>query len=779
MTLWALGVDIGTSYCAGAVAVGDRVEILEVGGERRVPSTVLLDEDGRLLAGAHARSAAARSPDRAERNPKLYIGRAPMLLGGEAVTAADAIAALLSLFVHEARRRHDGTDPAEVVVTHPVAWTDGQRAELAEAATRVLPGSGVTLLAEPVAAAVHYLHEGGTAGERFAVYDLGGGTFDTAVLAAGRSGFHVVGRPGGDPDIGGEAFDRLVYAHFGAQLAHASPEWWEQVRTSPERRWLAAAAELLAESRAAKEALTDLDTTSRYVAGADADVRMTRAELDELIEPDVRRTALLLAETVAVAGGALRGVFLAGGASRIPLVERTLRQAHGGLVRTWQDPKVVVALGAARWARQRLAAGHARPPTGPRASGRRARAPFVVLADAVLDARVAAGGVCTLSAPDGPGRPHRVARRDAGDGRTGREVPVDETVGWAVSDAGVVVAARRAGELRCHALDAGLALRRTTDVLEGNPLLVADGDLAWVLLRTGVGPAPGARGELGELSVQVLRLGGGAVDPPRAPVRLGPAVHLFLDDGGEFLDPTAPTSGVPVLLGDGRSCALVIGRPAGRSTRGRREQRDDPRQSLGLLAGEGTFSPLVDQRARGAATPWVHQVLRPTGSGPWLLATSVGLEAFDELRSGTGRRLFLARPPGGAVQWVPAGRQVFGVAVEDARTGRGLSLHALLGGRRRELARWPSLLGSPAAARPTGAPRIRVDGERIWVGAGDGAGGSHLVLADRDGARVVASVPGWLEPVGRVGDAVLARHVPESAPGDARTAAGLLVRLRT
>jgi hypothetical protein len=131
------------------------------------------------------------------------------------------------------------------------------------------------------------------------------------------------------------------------------------------------------------------------------------------------------------------------------------------------------------------------------------------------------------------------------------------------------------------------------------------------------------------------------------------------------------------------------------------------------------------------------------------------------------------------VQWVHAGRQVFGVAVEDARTGRGLSLHALLRGRRRELARWPSLLGSPAAARPAGAPRIRVDGERIWVGAGDGAGGSHLVLADRDGARVVASVPGWLEPVGRVGDAVLARHVPQAAPADARTAAGLLVRLRT
>ncbi|MBW0111934.1 hypothetical protein I4I84_24790, partial [Pseudonocardia sp. KRD-182] len=66
---WALGVDLGTSYAAGAVAVDGSVELLEVGGEARVPTTVLLTEDARLVAGSYAQRAVGRLPDRAERNP--------------------------------------------------------------------------------------------------------------------------------------------------------------------------------------------------------------------------------------------------------------------------------------------------------------------------------------------------------------------------------------------------------------------------------------------------------------------------------------------------------------------------------------------------------------------------------------------------------------------------------------------------------------------------------------------------------------------------------------
>ncbi len=358
MRRWVLGVDLGTSFSAGAVGADDRVELLEVGGDRRMPSTVVLTEEGRLLAGAYAQRTIGRLPDRAERNPKRYVGRAPMLLGGQSVTAVDALAALLELFAHEARRHQDGTEPAMIVLTHPVAWTDAQRGVLREAAQRVLPDTEVALLAEPVAAAVHYVHDRGQPDDgrtgQVAVYDLGGGTFDTAVLTADREAFRVVGRPGGDPEIGGEAFDQLVYQHFGAQLEHAAPDWWRDVQSNPDRRWLAAATDLLSEARIAKESLSEYETASQYIPGADTDVALSRAELEQLIGGDIRRTLRLLDETIEVAGGELRGVFLTGGASRTPLVEQTLRGSYDGLVRTWKDPKTVVAMGAARCGMRRL-----------------------------------------------------------------------------------------------------------------------------------------------------------------------------------------------------------------------------------------------------------------------------------------------------------------------------------------------------------------------------------------------------------------------------------------
>jgi actin-like ATPase involved in cell morphogenesis len=354
VTTWSLGVDLGTSFSAGAVASAGRAEVLEVGGERRVPSTVVLAEDGQLLAGTFARRMVGRYPDRAERNPKRYVGRGSMVLGGEQVDVRRALAALLELFVGEARRRFDGTAPSSVVLTHPVAWGTDRRDLLRDAAERVLPEVPVTLLDEPVAAAVHYAHDHALAiGDSVAVYDLGGGTFDAAVLASARDGFRVVGRPGGDPDIGGESFDERVYAHFGEQLALLAPEWWKELGSNPDRRWLAASAELLTEARLAKESLSEYETAAQYIPGADADVHLTRAELDDLIRDDVRRTADILAEVVAVAQlrpDQLRGVFLTGGASRGRLVEQTLRETYGPLVRTWQDPKTVVALGAALWA---------------------------------------------------------------------------------------------------------------------------------------------------------------------------------------------------------------------------------------------------------------------------------------------------------------------------------------------------------------------------------------------------------------------------------------------
>jgi actin-like ATPase involved in cell morphogenesis len=367
MARWFLGVDLGTSFSAGATAIDGKVDILEVGGERRIPSTVLLNEAGILVAGRVAQRSMLRAPERVERNPKRYVGRSNMLLGGVSVDVKDAMAAILELFVAEGRTRFDGAPPAGVVLTCPVAWREDRRAVLMAAGRKVVPDARISLVEEPVASALHYaatqmasaqnVSAHGTAnhagGNRVAVYDLGGGTFDAAVLAADGAEFSVVGEPGGDDMIGGEVFDERVFAFLGAQLERSAADWWAEVSGNPDRRYRAAAADLLEEARAAKETLSAYDTASQYVAGADVDVEISRADLDALVAADIVRTEDILEETLnrsRVDRRQLTGIFITGGASRMPLVHETLRARHGDLVRTYDDPKIVVALGAARMA---------------------------------------------------------------------------------------------------------------------------------------------------------------------------------------------------------------------------------------------------------------------------------------------------------------------------------------------------------------------------------------------------------------------------------------------
>ncbi|GAA2538006.1 Hsp70 family protein [Pseudonocardia hydrocarbonoxydans] len=763
MTGWALGVDLGTSFAAGAVYVDGAVELLEVGGESRVPTTVLLTEDARLVAGSYAQRAVGRLPDRAERNPRRYVGRAPMLLGGRPVSAVDALAALLALFVQEGRRRHDDADPSRLVLTHPAGWSADRLAELREVAARVLPRVETELVAEPVAAAVQH----GVSGS-VAVYDLGGVTFDATVLAPDGAGFRVVGRPGGDPDLGGEVFDQLVFRHFGAQLAHAAPRWWQELTTDPAR--LAAESDLLTEARLAKEALSTFETASQYVAGADADVHITRAELDDLIGDDVRRSARVLAETTA--GTDVDVVLLTGGAARTPLVERVLREQYGPRLRTSPDPKGAVALGAALLAGGRPTPAAVpvpvpAPPTVPPARTTspglpapptrlgpvpRAGEELVPLAEEVLDARVVGGRLYVWSAPDGTAGRHRISRIDPVTGTPDSKIRFGRLVAWAVAEGGIVVAERRDGALHCHTLGADLSVGTSTPIpTPYRPFLAASAGTAWAVLRSPDTRMTGPAQESGTLAVQMIPLRPGTPGPV---VPLGPAVFGYVDGSRRLLDAVAGgVSAPPAPLGDGRSLAVVVGRGG--------------RQTVFVAGPAGDVTTVAEETG-------LRQLL--AAGGRWLAAGTAGLEHRADPR-GADRRPVLPRPPGGDARWAVAGRQAYGVAVDRLSPGRGLVVHALHGGALRELGRLPALLGSPAGARPDEAPRVRADADALLVGASDGAGGSQLVAAGPAGLRPLAAGRGWLEPVGRAGGVLLARHVPAAAPGDSCSDPGRLVRV--
>nr|BFE80213.1 hypothetical protein GCM10020093_028140 [Planobispora longispora] len=186
-----------------------------------------------------------------------------MLLGGVPVDVVDAMAALLELFVSEGRRRFDGATPDCIALTHPVAWSEERKAVLVAAARKVVRGVRIVLIDEPVASARYFASAGRVAaGSHLAVYDLGGGTFDAAVLTVDGSDFKVVGEPGGSDEIGGEGFDERVFAFLGEQIERFDAEWWTQVTTNPERRYASYAADLFKMAREAKEALSKFDTSS-------------------------------------------------------------------------------------------------------------------------------------------------------------------------------------------------------------------------------------------------------------------------------------------------------------------------------------------------------------------------------------------------------------------------------------------------------------------------------------------------------------------------------------
>jgi len=346
---WRLAIDFGTTATAAAIHQGE-TELLQIEGLGRLPSLVMLGADGVPVVGAAAERQAAGAPDRVERTPKRRLGDRVLLLGGQAVDPVDLVAAVLRSVADEARRHQGGSDPAEVILTHPASWAGHRLAALREAARRAGLGE-VTLLPEPVAAAMHLADDRVGIGDHVAVYDLGGGTFDCAVLRRTGTGFEPVGAPGGDERLGGEHFDELLYNTVGKTIAVRHPELWEQLTTSDDRSWVRANQALRQEVRLAKEALS---STPEYVIYApspiDQEIRLTREELEQLLRASLERSVDELVATIERAGltpADIKAVYLAGGSSRMPLVTRMLSERTGMVPFTWGDPKAAVALGAA------------------------------------------------------------------------------------------------------------------------------------------------------------------------------------------------------------------------------------------------------------------------------------------------------------------------------------------------------------------------------------------------------------------------------------------------
>ncbi len=225
------------------------------------------------------------------------------------------------------------------VVTVPAYFDDAQRQATKDAAE--LAGLQVLrLISEPTAASIAYGLDNASEG-LYAVYDLGGGTFDISLLRMTKGVFEVVAT-GGDSALGGDDID--------AALAE-----WALARAGVVAEGAGDRRAALIAARAAKEALS---TTERAVfrctiAGAAVGQAIERAELEAIARPFVDRTIAAVRAVVRdakVARDEIDGIVLVGGSTRMPLVRQAVHDFFGRAPLTNLDPDQVVALGAARQA---------------------------------------------------------------------------------------------------------------------------------------------------------------------------------------------------------------------------------------------------------------------------------------------------------------------------------------------------------------------------------------------------------------------------------------------
>jgi molecular chaperone DnaK (HSP70) len=348
-----LAIDFGTSTSAAILVTGTEEQFIteRSGTGQTWPSAVCFDGT-ELRVGTEAENRKRRLADQYRAEFKLELGReARISLGGESFTVSALITAILTE-IREAAERAAGEPVARAVLTIPASYDEGdkRRAMMIEAAAEA--GFGLMeLLQEPVAAALAPVAGPPLLeGSLILVYDLGGGTFDTALVQIGQQGDtgdkgnEVLGQAAIDHGSGGRDIDAALYDDL---LKSAGKPLADLVTTRRTRL------QLIAKTEELKRGLTVAASTEDDFGDSDILLTATRDRLEKLAAPMIERTIDCVRNMVAGTGKALdevTEVLLVGGATQMPVVERTVRAALGRPVRSARAPQLAVVQGAARFA---------------------------------------------------------------------------------------------------------------------------------------------------------------------------------------------------------------------------------------------------------------------------------------------------------------------------------------------------------------------------------------------------------------------------------------------
>src|SRR6202140_5274241 len=372
-----IGIDLGTTNSCVAIMEGGKPKVIENSeGDRTTPSIVAFTKDGEVLVGQSAKRQAVTNPANTVAAVKRLIGRKftddvgkkDMSMVSYKIVKADngdawvdaqgkkmappEVSARVLMKMKKTAEHYLGEPVTEAVITVPAYFNDSQR-QATKDAGRIAGLEVKRIINEPTAAALAFGMDKQGSDRKIAVYDLGGGTFDISIIEIaavdGERQFEVLST-NGDTFLGGEDFDLRIINFLAEQFQKESGV---DVRQDP------LAMQRLKE--AAEKAKIELSSTQQtdinlpYIT-ADAsgpkhlNIKLTRAKLESLVEDLVQKTVGPCRTAMKDAGLAttdVAEVILVGGQTRMPLVQKYVKDFFGKEPRKDVNPDEAVAVGAA------------------------------------------------------------------------------------------------------------------------------------------------------------------------------------------------------------------------------------------------------------------------------------------------------------------------------------------------------------------------------------------------------------------------------------------------
>jgi len=372
-----IGIDLGTTNSCVAIMEGGKPKVIENSeGDRTTPSIVAFTKDGEVLVGQSAKRQAVTNPANTVAAVKRLIGRKfgddivkkDMGMVSYKIIKADngdawvevqgkkmappEVSARVLMKMKKTAEDYLGETVTEAVITVPAYFNDSQR-QATKDAGRIAGLNVKRIINEPTAAALAYGLDKDAGDRKIAVYDLGGGTFDISVIEIaevdGERQFEVLST-NGDTFLGGEDFDLRVVNYLAEEFKKESGI---DVRKDPlaMQRLKETAEKAKIELSSSQQTEINLPYITADAAGPKhLNMKLTRAKLESLVEDLVQKTMEPCRIALKDAGLSMKDVgevILVGGQTRMPMVQKAVKDLFGKEPRKDVNPDEAVAVGAA------------------------------------------------------------------------------------------------------------------------------------------------------------------------------------------------------------------------------------------------------------------------------------------------------------------------------------------------------------------------------------------------------------------------------------------------